>query len=125
MPFVPAECDPREISFFHHDRAFRRYDPLRTATQSVYPGLGVLSCQGVTDEDTVITGRICQLDTTVSVDIKVAVDYDRIENSSRSGRALTIRFPDDGLIELDASPVVAERGQDRGRHDHVLAALAR
>ena len=46
--------------------------------------LGVLSCQGVTDEDTVITGRICQLDTTVSVAIKVAVDYDRIENSSRS-----------------------------------------
>ena len=70
--------------------------------------LGVLSCQGVTDEDTVITGRICQLDTTVSVAIKVAVDYDRIENSSRSGRALTIRFPDDGLIELDASPGVAE-----------------
>jgi hypothetical protein len=81
--------------------------------------LGVLSCQGVTDEDTVITGRICQLDTTVSVAIKVAVDYDRIENSSRSGRALTIRFPDDGLIELDASPGVAEPGrarQDRGRH---------
>jgi len=80
--------------------------------------LGVLSCQGVTDEDTVITGRICQLDATVSVAIKVAVDYDRIENSSRSGRALTIRFPDDGLIELDASPAVAEPGrarQDRGR----------
>ena len=54
--------------------------------------LGVLSCQGVTDKDTVITGRICQLTTTVSVAIKVAVDYDRIENSSRSGRALTIRF---------------------------------
>lgn len=81
--------------------------------------LSVLSCRGVTDEDTVITGRICQLDATVSVAIKVAVDYDRIENSSRSGRALTIRFPDDGLIELDASPGVAEPGrarQDRGRH---------
>ena len=77
--------------------------------------LGVLSCQGVTDEDTVITGRICQLDTTVSVAIKVAVDYDRIENSSRSGRALTIRFPDDGLIELDASPGVAEPGRARTR----------
>ena len=22
-----AECDPREISFFHHDRAFRFHDP--------------------------------------------------------------------------------------------------
>ena len=66
--------------------------------------LGALSCQGVTDEDKVITGRICQLDTTVSVAIKVAVDYDRIENSSRSGRALTIRFPDDGLIELTRLP---------------------
>ena len=90
--------------------------------------LGVLSCQGVTDEDTVITGRICQLDTTVSVAIKVAVDYDRIENSSRSGRALTIRFPDDGLIELDASPGVAEpaeRDKTEAFIDHVLAALAR
>src|SRR6476646_3708217 len=27
MPFVMAECDPREISFFHHDRAFRFHDP--------------------------------------------------------------------------------------------------
>ena len=90
--------------------------------------LGVLSCQGVTDEDTVITGRICQLDTTVSVAIKVAVDYDRTENSSRSGRALTIRFPDDGLIELDASPGVAEpaeRDKTETFIDHVLAALAR
>ena len=89
--------------------------------------LGVLSCQCVTDEDTVITGRICQLDTTVSVAIKVAVDYDRIENSSRSGRALTIRFPDDGLIELDASPGVAEpaeRDKTEAFIDHVLAALA-
>jgi hypothetical protein len=88
----------------------------------------VLSCQGVTDQDTVITGRICQLDTTVSVAIKVAVDYDRIENSSRSGRALTIRFPDDGLIELDASPGVAEpaeRGKTEAFIEHVLAALAR
>ena len=40
MPFVVAEFDPREISFFHHDRAFRRYDPLQTPTESVYPGLG-------------------------------------------------------------------------------------
>jgi hypothetical protein len=90
--------------------------------------LGVLSCQGVTDEDTVITGRICQLDTTVSVAIKVAVDYDRIENSSRSGRALTIRFPDDGLIGLDASPGVAEpaeRDKAEAFIEHVLAALAR
>ena len=90
--------------------------------------LGVLSCQGVTDEDTVITGRICQLDTTVSVAIKVAVDYDRIENSSPSGRALTIRFPDDGLIELDASlPRVAEpaeRNKTEAFIDHVRAALA-
>ena len=82
---------------------------------------------GVTDEDTVIAGRICQLDTTVSVAIKVAVDYDRIENSSRSGRALTIRFPDDGLIELDAFPVAepAERDKTEAFIDHVLAALAR
>jgi hypothetical protein len=91
--------------------------------------LGVLSCQGVTDEDTVITGRICQLDTTVSVAVKVAVDYDRIENSSRSGRALTIRFPDDGLIELNASPSgvaePAERDKTEAFIDHVLAALAR
>jgi hypothetical protein len=41
--------------------------------------LGVLSCQGVTNEDTVITGRICQLDTTVSVAIKVNVDYGRAQ----------------------------------------------
>ena len=34
--------------------------------------LGVLSYQRVTDEDTVITGRIRQIDTTVSVAIKVA-----------------------------------------------------
>src|SRR6478672_5157567 len=27
MPFGMAECDPREISFFHHDRAFRFHDP--------------------------------------------------------------------------------------------------
>ena len=90
--------------------------------------LGVLLCQGVTDEDTVITGRIRQIDTTVSVAIKVAVDYDRIENSSRSGRALTIRFPDDDLIELDASPGVAEpaeRDKTEAFIDHVLAALAR
>src|SRR6476619_673958 len=89
--------------------------------------LGVLSCQGLTDEDAVFTGRICQLDTTVSVAIKVAVDYDRIENSSRSGRALTVRFPDDGLIELDAShPGVAEpaeRNKTEVFIDHVLAAL--
>ena len=90
--------------------------------------LGVLSCQGVTDEDTVITGRICQLDTTVSVAIKVNVEYDSYENSSRSGRVLTIRFPDDGLIELDASPGVAEpaeRNKTEAFIDHVLAALAR
>src|ERR1700737_2253793 len=90
--------------------------------------LGVLSCQGVPDEDALITGRICQLDTTVSVAIKVAVDYDRTENSSRSGRALTIRFPDDGLIELDASPGVAEpaeRDKTETFIDHVLPAVAR
>ena len=45
----------------------------------------MLSCQGVTDEDTVIAGRICQLDTTVSVAIKVNVDYDSDENSSAVG----------------------------------------
>src|SRR5262245_56549910 len=39
MPFVVAEFDPREISFFHHARAFRRCDPPRTTTPSVYPGL--------------------------------------------------------------------------------------
>jgi hypothetical protein len=86
--------------------------------------LGVLSCQGVTDEDTVITGRICQLDTTVSVAIKVAIDYDRIENSSRSRCPLTIRFPDDDLIELDASPGVAEpaeRDKTEAVIEHVLA----
>ena len=58
----------------------------------------------------------------------MAVDYDRIENSPRSGRALTIRFPDDGLIELDASPWVAEpaeRDKTEAFIDHVLAALAR
>ena len=70
--------------------------------------LGVLSCRGFTEEDAVITGRICQLDTTVSVAINVSVDYDSSEDSSRSGRLLTIRFPDDGLIELDASPGAAE-----------------
>ena len=39
MPFVVAEFDPGEISFFHHDRAFRRYDPPQTHTTSVHPGL--------------------------------------------------------------------------------------
>ena len=39
MPFAVAEFDPREISFFHHDRAFRHYDPLQATIQSVYPGL--------------------------------------------------------------------------------------
>ena len=39
MPFNVAESDPREISFFHRDRAFRRHDPLTTATESVHPGL--------------------------------------------------------------------------------------
>src|SRR5258706_10043270 len=39
MPFVVAEFDPREISFFHHDRAFRCFDPPPAATSSVYPGL--------------------------------------------------------------------------------------
>lgn len=29
MPFVVDEPDSREISFFHPDRAFRRYDPLQ------------------------------------------------------------------------------------------------
>ena len=51
--------------------------------------LGVLSCQGVTDEDTVITGRICQLDTTVSVAIKVAVDYGLY--ATKLGRRVRIR----------------------------------
>lgn len=29
MPFGVAEFDPREVLFFHYDRAFRRYDTLR------------------------------------------------------------------------------------------------
>ena len=41
MPFVVAEFDPREISFFHYDRAFRVCDPRLVATESVQPGLGV------------------------------------------------------------------------------------
>ncbi|WP_206510254.1 hypothetical protein, partial [Rhodococcus sp. KRD197] len=39
MPFVVAEFDPREISFFHYDRAFRVCDPRLVATESVQPGL--------------------------------------------------------------------------------------
>jgi hypothetical protein len=39
MPFVVAECDPEEIPFFHHDRAFRSQDPLQTFTESVDSGL--------------------------------------------------------------------------------------
>src|SRR6185436_20193856 len=39
MPFGVAEFDPGEISFVHHDRAFRRYDPPQTHTTSVHPGL--------------------------------------------------------------------------------------
>ena len=27
MPFVLTECDPRQIPFFHRDRAFRFYNP--------------------------------------------------------------------------------------------------
>ncbi|MFT7024830.1 MAG: hypothetical protein ACJA07_003951 [Rhodococcus sp. (in: high G+C Gram-positive bacteria)] len=38
MPFVVAEFDPREISFFHYDRAFRVCDPRLVATESVQPG---------------------------------------------------------------------------------------
>jgi hypothetical protein len=39
MPFVVAEFDPREISFSHHDRAFRCYNPPQAVTSSVHPGL--------------------------------------------------------------------------------------
>ena len=46
MPFAVAEFDPREISFFHHDRAFRHYDPLQATIQSVYPGLTTLGRAG-------------------------------------------------------------------------------
>ncbi|MCW2553789.1 MAG: hypothetical protein JWR78_3570 [Mycobacterium sp.] len=38
MPFVVAECDPRETRFFHRDRVFRPRDPLQTSTGSVDPG---------------------------------------------------------------------------------------
>ena len=38
MAFVVAEFDPREISFFHYDRAFRVCDPRLVATESVQPG---------------------------------------------------------------------------------------
>src|SRR4029079_16866739 len=49
MPFVVAEFDPGEISFFHHDRAFRRYDPPQTHTTSVHPGLGGSSSLRILD----------------------------------------------------------------------------
>ena len=39
MPFVVAECDPQEISFFDYSRAFRVYDLRSTAIGSVHPGL--------------------------------------------------------------------------------------
>ena len=50
MPFVVAEFDPGEISFFHHDRAFRRYDPPQTHTTSVHPGLAVPVNRGAPDQ---------------------------------------------------------------------------
>ena len=39
MPFVVTECDSREIPFFHHDRAFRRFNSHHTSTTSVDQGL--------------------------------------------------------------------------------------
>ncbi|RKM72844.1 hypothetical protein COO55_12810 [Rhodococcus opacus] len=30
MPFCVAESDPREVSFFHYDKAFRLNDTLQT-----------------------------------------------------------------------------------------------
>lgn len=39
MPFVVAECDPQEISFFHYGRAFRVYDLRSAAIGSAHPGL--------------------------------------------------------------------------------------
>ncbi len=41
MPFVVTECDSREIPFFHHDRAFRRFNSHHTSTTSVDQGLEV------------------------------------------------------------------------------------
>ena len=42
MPFVVTECDPREIPFFHHDRAFRCHDPSQIPATSVDPRLSRL-----------------------------------------------------------------------------------
>ena len=39
MPFVVAEFDPQDISFFHCDRAFRVYNSPTAATESVCSGL--------------------------------------------------------------------------------------
>jgi len=66
--------------------------------------LGVLSCTGTSDEDGKIKGRVVQLDTLVSVNLEVEIDYESDENTARWGRRLTLRCDDGYEIVLDASP---------------------
>jgi len=71
MPFVVAEFDPREISFFHYDRAFRVCDPRLVATESVQPGLdGSFGLPDPDDEHLVAAAVVGGAEAIVSDNIK-------------------------------------------------------
>ena len=67
MPFVVAEFDPQEISFSHHDRAFRLLNPTRNHIKSVDQGLARVVANAMTstepiDEAQLIVGVLKELD---------------------------------------------------------------
>ena len=88
--------------------------------------LGVLSCEGLTDEEASIEGRVIRLSAVTNVRILASVQADTFsfDHEARFGRVLTIA--DEG-ITLDASPGKGDPeklGQIEDFIDHVLAAIA-
>lgn len=66
--------------------------------------LGELSCQGVTDEEAAIEGRLIRLTELSTIKVAIGVEYDDFTRVSRIGRVLTIEVSDGDQIILDATP---------------------